>query len=237
MIKSHIASSSEAEVTYSEDHWRLLQTKRGRGVDILKLLDHCGFKPFIFGSVARGDVHKNSDIEIVIVDHRVLTQVELLLLNNFSLEEKIIIMATPRSAPKVYFNINSEITVSVPAAPLNKNEHEFYSFGGKIQLPEAADFRVRVPGVNKKLCLILPTERGHKEFSIVGRESEVARILGVSIHTVMERETMLLKRRREGRAGVYLKIHLEPYEDTTKKLMKLRDSNPAIRRLFKERGI
>ncbi|MCR8432976.1 MAG: DNA polymerase subunit beta [Candidatus Korarchaeota archaeon] len=238
MPKTHAMRNTEiTEIMYSEEHWKLLRSKRDKGVSILTFLSHHGLNPFIFGSVARGDVHKDSDVEIVVTNHKALSQIELLLLNNFNLEEKIIVMATPRSAPKVYFNINLEVTVAVPAVPLNKSEYEFYSFGGKIQLPEAADFRKRVPGVNKKLCLVLPTRYGHKEYSIIGRESEVARILGISIQTVIERETMLLRRRRAGRAGVFLKVYLEPYESTEKELAKLQDSNPAVRRLLRERGI
>jgi len=233
--RTRIARNIEREVTYSDEHWRVLAAKRRKGVYILKFLSRYGFKPFIFGSVARGDIHKKSDIEIIVLDSKALPYIELLLLSNFGLEEKTIIMATPRTAIKVYFHIDPELTVVVPAVPLSYDEYEFYKFGGKIELPEAENPRNRVPGVNKNLCLILPTERGHMEFSIIGREHEVSRILGVRISIVNERKHMLLRRDQLGRTGVYLELHLDPNESTMRKLMELRDTDPAIRRLYRER--
>lgn len=235
MPRTRVARNIEREVVYDSKHWKLLSDKRRKGTRILRFLSSYGFQPFIFGSVARGDVHKDSDIEIIVMDHRVLPYIELLLLNHFSVEEKIIVMATPKTAIKVYFQLDSELTVVVPAVSLTESEYEFYKFGGKIGLPQAEDPRNRVPGVNKNLCLIVPTEQGHIEFSIIGREHEVSRILGVSTSIVLERKYMLLRRDRIGRTGVYLELHLNPDESVTRKISELRDSDPIVRRLFRER--
>ena len=46
---------------------------------------------------------------------------------------------------------------------------------------------VRVAGVDKRLMLIEPTEKGHVESSVIGREEFAAKVLGVSAETVLDR--------------------------------------------------
>ena len=42
-------------------------------------------------------------------------------------------------------------------------------------------------GVDKRLMLIEPTEKGHVESSIIGKEEYVAKLLGISAETVLDR--------------------------------------------------
>lgn len=237
LLRTRVEKFIEREVIYDNTHWELLKKKRATANKILKYLSRKGIKGFIFGSVARGDVHKNSDVEIIIPEHSLLSIVDIYLSQGLNVVEKEIIQATPNSALKVLFHLDNLTSVTVPFVPLNKLEFEFYKYGGKIELPSSLDPYKRVPGVDKRLCMIIPTPRGHIEFSIFNRETEVSKILGVSPELIGERKLMLTRRDRIGRTGVYLKIKLSPDEDIMKTLKLLRDTNPIVRRLLRARNV
>jgi predicted nucleotidyltransferase len=114
-------------------------------------------------------------------------------------------------------------------------ESEFFTFGGEVNL-EQLKAEVRVAGVDKRLMLIEPNARGHIESSIVGREEEVARILGVSVQTVRDRVRALLKRDEVGRTGVFMKRELSADETFEMVLRRLASKNPALRRKVKKKG-
>jgi hypothetical protein len=78
--------------------------------------------------------------------------------------------------------------------------------------------------------LIEPTNRGHVESLIAGREGEVARLLGVDLRIVAERVRTLERRRSVGRTGVYLKYSLEPSEGFGEALHRLSLRRPAVRK-------
>ena len=78
--------------------------------------------------------------------------------------------------------------------------------------------------------LIEPTEKGHAESSVLGREEFAAKILGVSAETVLDRVHALTKRDTVGRTGVFVKRELSPDETFELALKKLSDLNPAVRR-------
>ena len=87
---------------------------------------------------------------------------------------------------KAHIEVNEQITVSFPLMDMRRVEREFYRFGGEVNLNQLkAD--VRVAGVDKRLMLIEPTEKGHVESSIIGREESAAKILGISAETVLDR--------------------------------------------------
>jgi predicted nucleotidyltransferase len=91
----------------------------------------------------------------------------------------------------------------------------------------------RVLGVDKRLMLIEPTEKGHIERAIVGQEKETATILGVSPNTILDRVRALLRRDKIGRTGVFIKQELS-FDETFEEVMKkLADQNPAVRRRIK----
>ncbi|MEM2913772.1 MAG: DNA polymerase subunit beta, partial [Candidatus Bathyarchaeia archaeon] len=112
----------------------------------------------------------------------------------------------------------------------------FYKFGGFLGI-DGLKVGLRVPGCTKRLTLIEPTPKGHYETSIIGKEVEVARKLGISLEMVKERTRVLLRRDEVGRTGVFLSEEVSKDESFEKVLKKLIESNPAIRRTYFERRI
>ena len=94
----------------------------------------------------------------------------------------------------------------------------------------------RVPGVNKKLILIVPTEKGHMEQEVVGRESEVAKLLGVSIELVEERVKILTRRDSIGRTGIYLNEEVPDWMSFEEALKMIADRDSNVRRKVRESG-
>ncbi|GAG64868.1 unnamed protein product [marine sediment metagenome] len=69
-------------VTYSENHMKLLQQKRERSKKLLEMFAKEGLNPFIYGSIARGDVHNDSDIDMVLIQTIAPYQIEIILDKN-----------------------------------------------------------------------------------------------------------------------------------------------------------
>jgi len=212
----------EKEVIYSSQHWRLLKQLRARAIELMKLLRRYSLNPIVHGSIVRGDITPQSDIDIVL-PYNVPSFIveEALEAAGIKVLYKEIVQATPLSAVKVYIHLSERETVSFPLTKLSLREREFYTFGGESTLEELLK-DIRKPGVNKRLMLVKPTLKGHVEYSIIGRESEVARILGISIDTVNERKKMLLKRSAVGRTGLYMKVEIpsiQPLETVIRKLI------------------
>jgi predicted nucleotidyltransferase len=82
--------------------------------------------------------------------------------------------------------------------------------------------------------LIEPTEKGHIESSIIGREERVAKILEISVDTVLNRVRILLRRDSVGRTGLFIERELPPDETFESMLKKLASVNPALRRRLRE---
>jgi len=213
------------EIIYDKSQWELLKDLRREARKIMLALSRCGFSPIVHGSVARGDVSKRSDIDVVIPytvqPYLVLTCIENSDLHIYS---KYIIQATPASTPKAYIELDPEglKTVSFPLGHLSPREWEFYKFGGLLDTQGLKENK-RVPGVNKSLLLIVPTEYGHKEAPVIGYEDFTAKVIGISIETVQERIRVLTKRDMYGRTGVFLKYVLvgdENFEEAFRKLVK-----------------
>jgi len=168
--------------------------------------------PIVHGSIARGDVNPQSDIDVVIPYTIPPFLVEQALADSgFNVIYREIVQATPAHAVKAYIYISEREVVSLPLTHLSYLEREFYRFGGELDF-ESLKSDLRVPGVDKRLMIIIPTKTGHREYSIIGREAEVAQILKVSIDIVFEREKMLMKRREVGRTGVFLKVSVPPFK-------------------------
>ncbi|MEM1601109.1 MAG: nucleotidyltransferase domain-containing protein, partial [Sulfolobales archaeon] len=144
------------EVYYSDSRWDLLKTLRRDAARLMEVLINCGFNPILHGSLARGDVEANSDIDIVIPYNIQPYEVELCLeRNNMTFFSKYIVQATPASSLKAYVELDPKglKNVSFPLTPLSPREYEFYKFGGLINYQDLVK-NVRVPGVNKRLILI-----------------------------------------------------------------------------------
>lgn len=233
MVKEKITRyTDERIITYTEKELEILQTKRDQAKRIMNILKKSGLNSILHGSLARGDVHEKSDIDIALLNPVPSYMVEIAL---EKLGEKIferrIVQATPASTPKGYIILDPEelMVVSFPLSKLQTREQEFYKFGGLITLEDLEKDR-RVPGVNKRLELIVPVDLGYKISSIIGRESEVASLLDISIETVMERIRVLSRRDEVGRTGVYINKILEPGESFEQKLKEIMERNPAVRR-------
>jgi predicted nucleotidyltransferase len=196
----------------------------------MSALDAFHLRSLTHGSIARGDVKLGSDVDVFIPEVQNSFQVEIALEKaQIPINTRLIVQATPNYAMKAQIEIDETTTVSFPLMEMRRVEREFYRFGGEINLTQLkAD--VRVPGVDKRLMLIEPTEKGHAESSVLGREEFAAKILGVSAETVLDRVHALTKRDTVGRTGVFVKRELSPDETFELALKKLSDLNPAVRR-------
>ncbi|RLF88985.1 nucleotidyltransferase [Thermococci archaeon] len=219
----------EREVIYTPKRWKILWEKREKALKIMELLKD--FDPHVYGSVARGDVRKDSDIDIVI-PYRVPSYMIELALGDL-IQRRRIVMATPWHLIKGHIEIDEETTITFFLVDPTDRELEFYKWGGMLDL-WGVKTKQRVPGVNKKLILIIPTEKGHIEREVVGREPEVAKILGVSIDIVEERVKVLTRRDRIGRTGIYLDEEVPDWKSFEEFLKELADRDPNIRRRVRE---
>ena len=221
------------EVIYSGEHWEILREKRERAKEIMRRLHEFGMEAILYGSVARGDVTKDSDVDVFVPLQVPSYRIELAL-EGLEILEKRIVQATPNYAIKGEFVLDENTTVSFPLVKMKERELDFYKFGGALSYEELL-LDKRVPGVDKRLVLIIPTGRGHVEIPIDEIQSaEVAKILGVCVEIVEERKRVLERRREKGRTGVFLceTIPLESNFETVLKVIAGR--NPAVRKRLLE---
>lgn len=235
MKKEKILRDHYDTVIYSKEKWDLLKDKRTSAINLLKIFTKEGFKPYIHGSVARGDVHETSDIDIVFIQQVPTFQIELILSKNgFKNYFREIIMATPLDSIKLYIHLSELESITLPLSKLEKNVLEFYDFGGKINFDKLKS-DLRVSGIDKRLVLIKPTPQGHEEISIIGNEANATKDVGISINTLNERKKVLLRREKHGRTGVFLKRQLQINESTEAVLKNLAKKKSIIRKkLFKK---
>jgi predicted nucleotidyltransferase len=233
MSKEKILRDHFESLIYSKTDWDLLKLKRKRAANLLEIFK--GLNPYIYGSIARGNVHENSDIDIIFTEPIQSFRIEFLLNNNgFKHYFREIIMATPKDSIKLYIYLSELESITIPLTKLEKKTLEFYDFGGKINLSELK-MGMRVPGIDKRLVLIKPNPQGHEEVSIIDNEANAAKELGISIDTILERKKVLLKREKHGRTGVFLKRELEMNESTEEVLKKLSDKKAIIRKKLYQR--
>ena len=233
MAKKPVKRPDKAEVTYSERHWKLLQRLREEAVEIMEALEKAGLNCVTHGSIARGDVSANSDIDVFVPNPSGSFLLESAVERaGLTVNQRILVQATPSYAAKGYIELDPQHVVSFPLMKMRPVERDFYRFGGEASLQALKD-KKRVVGVDKRLMLIEPTEQGHIESSIVGRENAVAKLLSVSVETVLDRVHALLRRDEVGRTGVFIKRELAPDETFEMILQRLVDENPAVRRRLK----
>jgi hypothetical protein len=184
----------------------------------------------VHGSIARGDVNKKSDIDVFIPSQPSSFLVETALEKAcISINRRLIVQATPTYAMKAYIEIDENTSASFPLMKMRKVEREFYRFGGEVTLENLRE-GLRVCGVDKRLMIIEPTKKGHMETTIIGREEQVAKLLGISVETVLDRVHALLRRDEVGRTGVFIEKELSSSETFEMALKRLADQNPAVRR-------
>jgi predicted nucleotidyltransferase len=229
-----LAGDDYREIVYDERRWRILAEKREKALAVMKAIIRLLRLPVItHGSIARGDVREDSDVDIVILETpRPLGLVDLALETaGFEVVKRVIVQATPGYTPKVYYYLDwrEEVVVSYPLARLKPREREFYKWGGEIDVDGLKDNR-RVPGVNKDLRLIVPKPWGHVEVSVRGREGLVARMLGISPDTVEERVRVLTRRREVGRTGVFIEREIPKGISVEEAVKRLALENKAFRK-------
>jgi predicted nucleotidyltransferase len=223
------------EVTYTQTHWTLLREYQAKAAQTLTALESFHLHAIAHGSIARGDINTRSDIDIFIPQPQSSFTVETALEKaGITINTRLLVQATPTYTMKAHIEINDQTSISFPLMNMRKVEREFYKFGGETTAKQLKT-NVRVAGVDKRLMLIEPTEKGHVESSVINREEHTAKILGISAETVLDRVHALLKRDTVGRTGVFIKKELASDETFELALKKLADANPAVRRRIKKR--
>jgi len=229
---------AQKDVVYDHRRWELLRQKRGVALKIMNALWGLPSEIVVLGSVARGDVNENSDVDLAVLAQSPSYRIELgLEKGGFTIHGRLIVQATPMSSPRAYVFLDpvERTVVSFPMTRMTRSEAEFHRFGGCLTPAELAEGG-RVPGVDKRLMLIEPTAKGHMESSVLGRESEVARVLSISVETVNERVRVLTRRDEVGRTGPVVRYRLSKDESFETVLADISRQNPMLRKTLEERG-
>ncbi len=218
------------EITYDAERWNLLKKFRQKAMHTMEALEISHLDSIVHGSIARGDVNNKSDVDVFIPFQTSSFTIETTLERaGISVNRRLVVQATPTYAMKAYLEIGENMSVSFPLMKMRKVEREFYKFGGEIALQNLKS-NMRVHGVDKRLMLIEPTHEGHKESTIVGREEQAAKLLGISVETVLDRVHALLRRDKVGRTGIFIEKELSSDETFELALKRLADQKPAVRR-------
>ncbi len=216
------------KVRYTEDQWKLFEEKRDIAASIMKTLSDHGMDSLVYGSVARGDVKKTSDVDIFVPSTIPSYRIELAL-HDYTILEKKIVQATPNYAIKGEI-ILENANISFPLVKMKDKELDFYKFGGCMDL-ESLTEKKRVAGVDKRLVLIIPLKDGHYEIPANELDiSELAWYLDIGIDVIRERFRVLERRREIGRTGVFLSEAVHDFESFETKLKEIIDRNPFVKR-------
>lgn len=237
MAKKPIRYPDKVRVIYDDLHWSLLSSIREEATALMRALLNHGIESEVHGSVARGDVESKSDVDVIIRDAISSSRIELALrLEGYQIFSRELAQATPNLVPKghIFLDPFERRCVSFPLLPFREQEYDFYRFGGIIDLGGLVRGD-RVPGCTKKLTLIEPFDEGHYESSIIGREAEVSRLLGIKIDVVLERIRVLMRRDEIGRTGNFIIHTLGEDESFEEVLKRLAETNPAVRRALLKR--
>jgi predicted nucleotidyltransferase len=219
-------------VCYDAAHWAQLSQFRKTAISLMTILNDYNLVSKLYGSVARGDIHSQSDIDIILPTPVSSTRVELALhIEGRTIYQRRITQATPNHTPTAHLFLDPlhHQCISLPLMPLRSLESEFYKFGGLISLNDLLR-GTRVPGCNKRLMLIQPTNQGHNESPIQGYEPEVAKIIGIQLALVQQRVRVLTRREEIGRTGMLLSHDLHEGEVFEEVLKRLADTNPLVKR-------
>lgn len=230
MAKKPVKRFEYREVVYTVGRRDLLKSLRKKALRIMEALEESHLGVIVHGSITRGDVSEKSDIDIFVESQTSSFVVETALEKaGISINRRLVVQATPTYAMKAHIELDENTGVSFPLMKMRKVEREFYKFGGEATLDDLRK-NVRLPGVDKRLMLIEPTKDGHRESTIVGREQQVAKLLGISAETVLDRVHTLIRRDEVGRTGVFIKKELSEEETFEMALTRLANQNPAVRR-------
>jgi len=221
------------EVRYGKERWALLSEMRNEAKRMMGALGAFHIGSIAYGSIARGDVSKTSDVDIFVSNPPSPSLIETAIeASRLPVLQREIIQATPSYAAKGYIEVGEKRSFSFPLVKLRTVEIDFYRFAGAVSL-EQVEAGTRVPGVDKRLMFIEPTPWGHVENPVVGQEGKVANLLGISVKAVLDRVRTLTRREKVGRTGVFLKRVLAPEEGFGEVFQRLSSQKPAVRRRTK----
>ena len=222
--------TDEQEIVYTQEHWDLIEAKMLKALEVTKPLFDNGIPYCVYGSIARGDVKPSSDFDILIKGNLTSFQVSLALeTSGAHIIDKEIIQATPGDAVKGYFYLPDDVSITLFLTSARDISYEFYDFAGNVDHDEIIN-RTRKPGINKNLIVIIPTEKGHREVSVLGNEGYAGEVLGISQQIIESRKRVLTRRDKIGRTGVFLKEFVDSDETMEGALKRIADKNPAVRR-------
>ena len=229
-MKLKISYDEEKTVVYTDEQWDLLNNLRQRAQNVTESFRMQGFDSLTYGSIARGDVKPTSDIDIVLIPLIPSYRIELILEDaGLRILNKTLVQATPNDVIKGQYELDDEISITLLLTPFTFHPFEFYHFAGGLS-PQQLKNNDRVPGIDKRLVLIQPTETGHRERALMSMQYEAAKILGITQQMIDQRIRVLTKRDKIGRTGVFLKEEVgngESFEDVLRTLAR---KNYIIRR-------
>jgi predicted nucleotidyltransferase len=217
-------------VVYSEKRWAILRNKREIAKRVMAPLHMHGYSPIIYGSIARGDVDEESDVDVFIeqvVNPALLETIVEKHLGGWV--KRTVIQATPGYVVKGYIYIDELVSISFPLIEMLPNEAEFYSIAGKLSYGEVLENK-RCGGMNKSMMIIIPVEDGHMEFPARQDPDLAAKLIGVDPKALRERLHVLEKRKEHGRTGTYVEVELDEGSTFTQVLKTIINENPILRR-------
>src|SRR6056297_1789856 len=230
MGREKIVRGQEREIIYDEDRFKLLESMRDRAKKLFEMFKKERINCLTYGSIARGNVRETSDIDILITRKIPTYRIGLILEQNSIIPiTRKIVQATPNNVIKINYELAGEVSISVPMTDFTRQGLEFYKFGGCLNYKELMADK-RVPGVDKRLVLIIPTEKGHKERSLLMMRYDASKIIGVSQEMINQRIRVLNKRDKVGRTGVFLERDMHPSENAEEVLRNLARENHLIRK-------
>lgn len=222
--------SDRSEVIYSDVQWQLLKEKREHARKICAPLHDRALPLLIYGSLARGDVHKDSDLDILINARISPFNIETAIsVTELKVAAREIVQATPNDVIKGHIYLQGEACITFFLTSGNKLNYDFYKFGGCLDYQQLISNK-RVAGVDKSLTLIIPTETGHKEMNLIGNEKLAHELLNVSPRIIQVRRRVLTKRDKVGRTGVFVKEPVGSNESFGEVLKSLADKNSLVKR-------
>jgi predicted nucleotidyltransferase len=225
------------EVKYSNARWAFLEGLRGRALKLIEALSARGIWGIVHGSLARGDVNPKSDVDVFIPEVVPSYTVEgALMAGGFPASKRELTQATPVHTVKAIIHLDEVVKLTFPLLPLRGREREFYKFGGELDAKGLRDGK-RVPGIDKRLMLIVPTEYGHYELSAMENMVETAKLVGVGMEIIAERIRVLKRRDEIGRTGIYYKEELADGDSFEGRLSERLAKDPSLRRLMQHRGV